>query len=129
MTKDELIQYIKSFPEKPGVYLMRDAEGKIIYVGKAAVLKNRVRQYFQKSRGRDPKTEALVADIADIEWMTVDSEMEALFLAENRPSNLLGRFATPEEVASLSVYVASPQASATTGSALRVDGGTVETIA
>lgn len=55
--------------------------------------------------------------------------MEALFLAENRPSNLLGRFATPEEVANLSVYVASPQASATTGSALRVDGGTVETIA
>ena len=56
-------------------------------------------------------------------------EMEGLFLAENRPSNLLGRFATPEEVASLSVYAASPQASATTGSALRVDGGTVETIA
>ncbi|MBJ6979356.1 SDR family oxidoreductase [Luteimonas sp. MC1895] len=57
------------------------------------------------------------------------SEMEALFLAENRPSNLLGRFATPEEVANLSVYAASSQASATTGSALRVDGGTVETIA
>ncbi len=47
----------------------------------------------------------------------------------NRPSNLLGRFATPEEVANLSVYAASEQASATTGAALRVDGGTVETIA
>lgn len=57
------------------------------------------------------------------------AEMEALFLAENRPSNLLGRFATPEEVANLSVYAASEQASATTGAALRVDGGTVETIA
>jgi len=57
------------------------------------------------------------------------TEMEALFLAENRPSNLLARFATPEEVANLSVYAASPQASATTGSSLRVDGGTVETIA
>ena len=56
-------------------------------------------------------------------------EMESLFLAENRPSNLLGRFAEPEEVANLVVYAASPQASATTGSALRVDGGTVETIA
>ncbi|MBB1491669.1 SDR family oxidoreductase [Paracoccus sp. MC1854] len=56
-------------------------------------------------------------------------EMEALFLRENRPSNLLGRFATPEEVAAMSVYVASPQASATTGAALRVDGGTVESIA
>lgn len=57
------------------------------------------------------------------------AEMEALFLAENRPSNLLGRFADPQEVANLSVYAASPQASATTGAALRVDGGTVETIA
>lgn len=55
--------------------------------------------------------------------------MEGIFLAENRPSNLLGHFAEPEEVANLAVYVASPQASATTGSALRVDGGTVETIA
>ena len=56
-------------------------------------------------------------------------EMEALFLRENRPSNLLGRFADPDEVAAMSVYVASPQASATTGAALRVDGGTVESIA
>lgn len=56
-------------------------------------------------------------------------EMEALFLRENRPSNVLGRFAEPEEVAAMSVYVASPQASATTGAALRVDGGTVESIA
>lgn len=56
-------------------------------------------------------------------------EMEALFLQENRPSNLLGRFADPDEVAAMSVYLASAQASATTGSALRVDGGTVESIA
>jgi excinuclease ABC subunit C len=49
-------------------------------VGKAAVLNNRVRQYFQKSRGRDPKTEALVAEIADTDWMVVESELEALFL-------------------------------------------------
>src|SRR3546814_21112467 len=53
------------------------------------------------------------------------SEMEALFLAENRPSTLIRRFATPEEVASLCVYAASPQASATTGSALRVEGGKI----
>lgn len=56
-------------------------------------------------------------------------EMEKLFLQENRPSNLLGRFADPDEVAAMSVYIASPQASATTGAALRVDGGTVESIA
>ncbi len=57
------------------------------------------------------------------------SEMESLFLAENRPSTLLRRFATPEEVANLCVYAASPQASATTGAALRVEGGIVESIA
>lgn len=70
----------------------------------------------------------MIADLAAERGVT-PVEMEALFLAENRPSNLLGRFADPEEVANLSVYAASPQASATTGSALRVDGGTVETIA
>lgn len=71
---------------------------------------------------------AMMADLA-VERGVTPQEMEGLFLAENRPSNLLGRFATPQEVANLSVYIASPQASATTGSALRVDGGTVETIA
>jgi excinuclease ABC subunit C len=71
---------LAQLPRKPGVYFHKDASGEIIYVGKAAVLNNRVRQYFQKSRGRDPKTEALVREIADVEWMVVDSEMEALFL-------------------------------------------------
>lgn len=56
-------------------------------------------------------------------------EMETLFLQENRPSSLLQRFASPEEVASLCVYAASPQASATTGAALRAEGGIVESIA
>jgi excinuclease ABC subunit C len=67
-------------PKTPGVYFHKDKKGEIIYVGKAAVLKNRVRQYFQKSRTRDPKTEALVAEIEDIDWMEVESEIEALFL-------------------------------------------------
>ena len=62
------------------MYFHKNAKGDIIYVGKAAVLRNRVRQYFQKSRSRDPKTEALVLDIADVDWMEVDSEIEALFL-------------------------------------------------
>lgn len=70
----------------------------------------------------------MLADLAAERGVT-PLEMEGIFLAENRPSNLLGHFAETEEVANLSVYVASPQASATTGSALRVDGGTVETIA
>jgi len=71
---------LKELPKEPGVYFHKDAEGQIIYVGKAAVLRNRVRQYFQKSRTRDPKTEALIAEIADTDWMVVESELEALFL-------------------------------------------------
>lgn len=71
---------LQELPKAPGVYFHKDDKGNIIYVGKAAVLRNRVRQYFQKSRGRDPKTEALVAEIADTDWMVVESEFEALFL-------------------------------------------------
>ncbi|HVV67062.1 MAG TPA: excinuclease ABC subunit UvrC [Candidatus Saccharimonadales bacterium] len=71
---------LAELPKEPGVYFHKDKTGEIIYVGKAASLRNRVRQYFQKSRSRDPKTEALVAEIADIDWMVVDSEIEALFL-------------------------------------------------
>lgn len=71
---------LADLPKQPGVYFHKDAKGEIIYVGKAAVLRNRVRQYFQKSRARDPKTEALVAEIVDLDWMVVDSELEALFL-------------------------------------------------
>lgn len=71
---------LKELPKDPGVYFHKNKAGEIIYVGKAANLRNRVRQYFQKSRGRDPKTEALVAEIADTDWMVVESELEALFL-------------------------------------------------
>jgi excinuclease ABC subunit C len=71
---------LKDLPAAPGVYLFKDARKKIVYVGKAAILKNRVRQYFQAARPKDPKTEILVAGIADIDWLTVGSEIEALFL-------------------------------------------------
>lgn len=71
---------LKELPKEPGVYFHKDKTGQIIYVGKAARLNNRVRQYFQKSRARDPKTEALVAEISDTDWMVVESELEALFL-------------------------------------------------
>lgn len=77
---DILKAKLADLPKEPGVYFHKDAAGEIIYVGKAAVLRNRVRQYFQKSRTRDPKTEALVAEIVDLDWMVVDSELEALFL-------------------------------------------------
>lgn len=71
---------LKQLPMEPGVYLYKNAKGKIIYVGKAARLRNRVRQYFQKGRAPDPKTEALVAEIADLDWITVETELDALFL-------------------------------------------------
>ena len=77
---DALSAKLKTLPTDPGVYFHKDSSGVIIYVGKAAVLKNRVRQYFQESRQRDPKTEALVAEIYDTDWMVVESELEALFL-------------------------------------------------
>jgi NAD(P)-dependent dehydrogenase (short-subunit alcohol dehydrogenase family) len=71
---------------------------------------------------------AFIGEMARERGVTLE-EMEALFLKENRPSTLLRRFANPEEVASMCVYAASPQASATTGAALRVEGGIVESIA
>lgn len=71
---------LAELPRDPGVYFHKSKTGEVIYVGKAAVLKNRVKQYFQKSRPFDPKTEALVAEIADIDWITVESELDALFL-------------------------------------------------
>lgn len=71
---------LKQLPAEPGIYFHKSSSGEIIYVGKAAVLKNRVRQYFQKGRAADLKTDALVAEIADVDWITVDTELDALFL-------------------------------------------------
>ena len=76
---EKLKEKLKALPSLPGVYFHKNAAGEVIYVGKAAVLKNRVRQYFQKSE-KDPKTEALVAEITDTDWTVVDTEMDALFL-------------------------------------------------
>jgi excinuclease ABC subunit C len=89
---EKISNKLKELPGDPGVYFHKDAKGRIIYVGKAAVLKNRVRQYFQKSRGRDPKTEALVAEIADIDWMVVESELEALFLEAEMVRRYMPRY-------------------------------------
>jgi len=76
---DSLKQKLNNLPVQPGVYFHKNINGDIIYVGKAAVLKNRVRQYFQKNQ-KDIKTAALVAEIADVDWIVVDTEMDALFL-------------------------------------------------
>lgn len=77
---DALSNKLKNLPSTPGVYFHKDKTGKIIYIGKAARLNSRVRQYFQASRLRDPKTDALVAEIADVDWIEVETELDALFL-------------------------------------------------
>ena len=70
-------------PDRPGVYLMKDAKAQIVYVGKAASLRSRVRSYFQESRPHEPKTDALVKQIRDLEYIVTDNELEALMLEAN----------------------------------------------
>lgn len=74
---------LKNIPTRPGCYLFKDEQGQILYVGKASVLRQRVRSYFQSSRPVHPKLSALVARIRDIEWVITDSEVEALIFENN----------------------------------------------
>ncbi len=83
MTTDKVAEKLKTLPTKPGVYQYFDANHKLIYVGKAVNLRNRVRSYFHLSADHGPKTERLVAEIADLEWIITDSELEALLLESN----------------------------------------------
>jgi excinuclease ABC subunit C len=79
----DLQEKLKNLPTNSGVYLHKNADGKIIYVGKAKNLKNRVRSYFQSSKNHDYKTKQLVKNITDFEFIVVDSEVEALVLESN----------------------------------------------
>ena len=83
---------LKTLPRTPGVYFHKSASGEVIYVGKAAVLKNRVRQYFQDSRGRDNKTMVLVAEIFDTDWIETESEVDALFLESEMIKRYMPRY-------------------------------------
>jgi excinuclease ABC subunit C len=74
---------LKSVPQEPGCYLMKNDQGKVIYVGKAINLRHRVRSYFHASAGKNPRTSQLVNNIRDIEWIIVASELEALILEMN----------------------------------------------
>lgn len=80
---DNIKNALAVLPEKPGVYLMHDASGKVIYVGKAVVLKNRVRSYFRNLASHTPKVKAMVAKIVEIETIVTSSEVEALILECN----------------------------------------------
>ena len=79
----DIEEELKKLPGQPGVYIMHDASDEIIYVGKAISLKNRVRQYFQSSRGKTAKIEQMVSKIARFEYIITDSELEALVLECN----------------------------------------------
>lgn len=83
---------LKTLPRTPGVYFHKDASGEVIYVGKAAVLRNRVRQYFQNPRDKDIKTQALVAEIVDTDWIEVESEIDALFLESEMVKRYMPRY-------------------------------------
>ena len=79
MLKDsmfDLEENLKKLPDKPGVYLMKDAQEQILYVGKAKVLKNRVRQYFRSPDGLMPKIRKMVELVAAFEWIVTDPEDE-----------------------------------------------------
>jgi excinuclease ABC subunit C len=83
---------LKTLPRSSGVYFHKSVTGEIIYVGKAAVLKNRVRQYFQSQRDMDIKTRALVAEINDTDWVETESEIDALFLESEMVKRYMPRY-------------------------------------
>jgi len=80
MTMGELEKKLENLPASPGVYIYKNDRGKVIYVGKARSLRSRVRSYFQESRPLDPKTDRLVSEIAGLEYILTDNEVEALIL-------------------------------------------------
>lgn len=80
---DKITEKLQLLPDKPGVYIMKDAQNKIIYVGKAIILKNRVRSYFQSSKNHSTKVTSMVAKIDDFEYIITGSEIEALILECN----------------------------------------------
>lgn len=79
----DIQEHLKTLPSNPGVYLMKNKKGQVIYVGKAVSLKNRVRQYFQSSRNHSDKVKSMVKNIASFEYIMTDSELEALILECN----------------------------------------------
>jgi len=88
----ELREKVEQLPTQPGVYLFQDAAENIIYVGKARSLRNRVKSYFLESRWQDAKTGSLVREIADLQFIVVDNEKEALALENNLIKKHLPKF-------------------------------------
>ncbi|MEN6462301.1 MAG: GIY-YIG nuclease family protein, partial [Syntrophomonas sp.] len=74
---------LKNVPLQPGVYIYKDREGQVIYVGKAKILRNRMRSYFQSPQGLEPKVRAMMARVEDFDFIVTGSEVEALILENN----------------------------------------------
>jgi excinuclease ABC subunit C len=91
---EKVIEQLKRLPNQPGCYIYRDAKEEVLYVGKALSLKNRVRSYFQDSTRHGPRIERLVTKVQDVEWIVVDSELEALVLE----CNLIKKYRPPYNV-------------------------------
>src|SRR3990170_1884699 len=79
-SRTQLVEQVRALPARPGVYIFRDASGAVVYVGKAATLRSRVRSYFVSPHGLEPKTRRLSERIADIEYVVTASAQEALIL-------------------------------------------------
>jgi len=92
MTNDDLQSKLDHLPAKPGVYLLKTARGEIIYIGKAAILSDRVRSYFAKGTDHTPKTTLLVSQVTDVETIVTRSDLEALILESNMVKRHRPRF-------------------------------------
>jgi excinuclease ABC subunit C len=83
---------LKNVPLQPGVYLYKDKEGRGIYVGKARVLRNRLRSYFQAPAGLHPKVRAMMARVAEFDYIVTSTEVEALILENNLIESYMPRY-------------------------------------
>jgi len=92
VAKQQLSNKLAKLPKTPGVYFYKDASRKIIYVGKASVLRNRVRQYFQSPARLDNKTQVLVSEIVGLDWVETESEIDALFLESEMIKRYLPKY-------------------------------------
>ena len=89
---DPPCEKVKQFPPSPGVYLMKDAQGRVLYVGKAKNLRNRAGHYFTKAAIDDPRTADLVKLIADIDFLPAETEVDALLLEARLVKDIRPRF-------------------------------------
>src|ERR1043165_5203254 len=91
-----LNEKLETLPIRPGVYMFKDAEGHVLYVGKARVLRDRVRSYFQAARPIDPQRGDMVSQISDLDLVVTDTEMEALGETGRAHAGTQARWPSPE---------------------------------